>query len=158
LPSSLLEIGEESFRGCHGLKGIELPLSLQKLRARAFRNCIGLTDVPKFPPFLASIADDAFEGCDGLIGVQEAIQQHRKQYKQWKARCNVLCCISRVDSDYRLEVVENDGLLGSATSNAFLARFPLDGQIIFLATTFVDGEGKLANGISRHIFSYLPNA
>jgi hypothetical protein len=68
--------------------------------------------------------------------------------------------ISKVDSDYRLEceVVENNGLLGSDSSNAFLSDFSAEGQLIYKATAFVDGEGMLGNGISRHIFSYLPIA
>jgi hypothetical protein len=63
-----------------------------------------------------------------------------------------------VDSDYRLEVVENNGLLGSDSSNAFLADFTAEGRLIYKATAFVGGEGKLGNGITRDIFSYLQKA
>jgi hypothetical protein len=38
----------------------------------------------------------------------------------------------------------------------FLSGYPEDAQLIYKATAHVDGEGKLGNGISRHIFSYLP--
>jgi hypothetical protein len=69
-----------------------------------------------------------------------------------------LCCISRVDSAYRLEVERDGGTLRSAASNTFLARYSPEAQIIYKATAHVDGEGKLTNGISRHIFSYLPTA
>jgi hypothetical protein len=93
-----------------------------------------------------------------LTGVStQDIQQHRKQYKQWKARDNVLCCISRMDSAYRVLVERDGSIRNSVASNAFLALYPEDAQLIYQAAAHVDGEGKLGNGISRHIFSYLPN-
>jgi hypothetical protein len=70
----------------------------------------------------------------------------------------VLCCLSKVDSDYCRDVEANGGTLRSTLSNAFFANFEPDAQLIYKATAFVDGEGKLGNGISRLIFSYLPNA
>jgi hypothetical protein len=149
-PSTLLEIATGAFNGCTGLKGeLELPESLQFLGDRAFEGCTGLTETIKLPPFLAFIDGNAFDGCTGLTGVQEAIQLHRRRFNQWKARCILLMIISRMDSAYRREVTENNGLLYSPSSNAFLARFPLDGQIIYKAIAFVDGEGKLGNGIRR---------
>jgi hypothetical protein len=162
LGSTLLKIGKQSFAGCKGLKGLlKLPQSLRSLGARAFSDCTNLTDEVKFPPFLSSIADDAFLGCTGLTGIREAIQQHFKQYNQWKARGNVLMIISRVNSDYRRDVEGNAGVLLSAASNAnFLSDFSPEGQLIYKAVAFVvDGEGKpLGNAICRLIFSYLPAA
>jgi hypothetical protein len=61
----------------------------------------------------------AFNGCTGLIGVQENVKTHIQQLKQWKARGNVLCCISMMDFDYRLEVEGNGGTRGSDLSNDF---------------------------------------
>jgi hypothetical protein len=48
-----------------------------------------------------------------------------------------------VDSDYRRDVEANGGTLRSALSNAFFANFSPEGQLIYKATAFVDGEGKL---------------
>jgi hypothetical protein len=85
----------------------------------------------------------------------EDIRQYRKRYNQWKARCIAMCCISRMDSEYRHEVKAKGGNLGTASSNAFLALYSKDGQLIYKATAFDDGV-LLGNGIARLIFSYLP--
>jgi hypothetical protein len=155
LPPTTLQIGIRAFDGCISLTGeLKLPQSLRSIASRAFKDCIGFTGEVEFPPFLSSIADDAFDGCIGLVGLKEAIQKHRKIIKHWKKHCNVLMTISRVDSDYRLEVEEDGGTLYSTVSNAFFANFEPEGQLIYKALAFVDGEGKLGNGIARLIFAY----
>jgi hypothetical protein len=144
------------FAGCTGLTILNLPSSLQSIGQWAFNGCTGLTGPLIIPPFVSFIHPNAFNGCSGLTNVEQSITEHFKRFNQWRARGNILCCMSMVDSDYRREVEANGGTRGSALSNAFLSNYSLDAQLIYKAIAHVDGESELGNGISRHIFSYLP--
>jgi Ran GTPase-activating protein (RanGAP) involved in mRNA processing and transport len=63
-----------------------------------------------------------------------------------------------MDSLFRQYVERLGGVLHSDLSNAFFATILPEAQLIYKATAHVDGESELGNGISRHIFSYLPTA
>lgn len=67
LPESLLEIGDEVFKGFKVLGEVKLPSSLQRIGNGAFRDC------PKFwctlPENLISIGEMAFESCTTLSKV-----------------------------------------------------------------------------------------
>lgn len=69
LPSSLVEIGEGSFRGCEKLVELALPAGLESLPANAFNGCTALRSVT-FGESLASIGDGAFYDCSSLESVE----------------------------------------------------------------------------------------
>jgi hypothetical protein len=149
-------IEEWCFAGCAGLIVLNLPSSLHIIRKWAFRNCTSLTDPLIIPPFVKYIHPQAFEGCTGMPGRQQAIVKHFQRYESWKTRGNVLMTLITFDEEYRRVVEENGGRLHSELSNAFLADYSKDAQLIYKATAHVDGTDNLANGICRIILSFLP--
>ena len=91
-----------------------------------------------------------------MTGVQQAIEQHFERFESWKARGIVLMILIRFDERYRRVVEANGSRLHSAESNAFLADYSFEAQLIYKATGHVDGTDRMANGICRMIISFLP--
>ena len=68
LPDSVKEIGNYAFEGCSGLSEIIIPDSVEKIGYGAFENCSGLTNI-SIPAGITSIEWSAFEGCSRLACV-----------------------------------------------------------------------------------------
>ena len=68
LPEGLLEIGQESFRGCSALQQIILPKSLQIIGSTAFKECCSLAEII-IPEKLKAIRASAFEKCTCLTEI-----------------------------------------------------------------------------------------
>jgi hypothetical protein len=149
-------IAEGCFAHCTGLTILKLPSSLQSIGKWAFEDCIGLTGPLIIPSFVKFIHSLAFQGCTGMPGRQQAIEAHFTSFNSWKARGNVLMTLIRFDEEYRRVVEKNGGTLRSALSNSFLSDYSNDAQLIYKATTHVDGTDNLANGICRLVISFLP--
>lgn len=67
-PESLETIGNDAFRECKGLTGLDLSKSkVTALNQFAFQNCSRLTTI-KLPNNLTSIGNYVFQGCTGLTG------------------------------------------------------------------------------------------
>lgn len=68
IPSTVKEIGESAFWGCHGLTSVTIPNSVTSVGSGAFQLCGGLTSIT-IPNSVTSIGSEAFWGCDGLTSV-----------------------------------------------------------------------------------------
>jgi hypothetical protein len=144
------------FCNCTGLTLLVLPSSLQSIGYRAFGYCTGLTGPLIIPSFVSFIDPDASWECDGMTGVKPSIDEHNERFESWKARGNVLMTLIRFDKEYRREVEDKGHRLHSAVSNAFLANYSFEAQLIYKAAAHIDGTDGLANGICRLICSFLP--
>ena len=67
-PSSLVEIGWNTFKKCPKIEEIKLPYSLEKLGNFAFAYCRGLQKVT-LSPKMTTIDGDTFRGCSSLTTV-----------------------------------------------------------------------------------------
>ena len=65
---SVTSIGEDTFKGCSGLKSVTIPDSVTSIGGGAFAGCICLTSVT-IPDSVTSIGDQAFYDCSGLTSV-----------------------------------------------------------------------------------------
>jgi hypothetical protein len=68
LPSSLISIGDQAFRGCTGLTEVSFPSLLSTIGYGAFWGCTGLPSVI-IPETLTAIGDNVFSDCTGLTAV-----------------------------------------------------------------------------------------
>ena len=68
LPEGIEIIGKCAFAGCSALQSAELPTTLISIGANAFKGCASLTRV-LLPDNLKTLGDCAFEGCSSLEGV-----------------------------------------------------------------------------------------
>ena len=69
IPSSVTSIGVWSFCGCGGLTSIEIPSSVTSIGNSAFRDCSGFTNVI-ISSSVTSIGKFAFWGCRGLTSIE----------------------------------------------------------------------------------------
>lgn len=69
LPSSLLTIGKEVFKGCKNLQSVAFPSNLESIDASAFQGCTALQAV-SLPTTLKTIGDNAFQGCTAMTEVR----------------------------------------------------------------------------------------
>ena len=69
IPSTVEEIGEETFMNCINLTSISIPNSVQKIGAFAFKGCKSLKEI-KLPNSVKEIGRKAFEGCSGLESIK----------------------------------------------------------------------------------------
>jgi hypothetical protein len=68
--NALTEIGNDTFRDCHGIVGtLTIPNSCTKIGPYAFNNCTGLTGTLVIPNSLTSVNTCTFAGCTGLVGL-----------------------------------------------------------------------------------------
>jgi len=68
LPSSLISIGDYSFKNCTNVTSIVLPSSVTSIGTSAFEDCSGLTSII-LSSSLTSIGDFAFQSCSGLTSI-----------------------------------------------------------------------------------------
>ena len=68
MPATVERILEGAFRGCIELKEIVWSDSPKLIGASAFRDCHGLTNVV-IPDTVTSIGESAFQNCDGLVSI-----------------------------------------------------------------------------------------
>ncbi len=68
IPDSVISIGNKAFRGCIGLTEITIPNSVTSIESAAFEDCTGLTEIA-IPNSVTSIVGPAFRGCTGLTRV-----------------------------------------------------------------------------------------
>jgi len=68
LHTNIKEIGESAFMGCTGLKEIELPNGVQKIKDYAFGNCTEVKTI-KLPASISEIKWYAFSSCKNLSDV-----------------------------------------------------------------------------------------
>ncbi|KAL7538587.1 hypothetical protein ACHAXR_008657, partial [Thalassiosira sp. AJA248-18] len=75
-PSTLTEIGVDSFWGCIQLKEVVLNEGLQKIGQFAFAKCKSLESI-KFPSTLSEVGKYAFHNCANLleVGLNEGLQK-----------------------------------------------------------------------------------
>ncbi len=76
IPSSVEKIGEQAFVDCDTLESIDIPDSVEQMKAWAFFGCTGLKQV-NFPQNLKYIGMDCFTGCSSLesIVIPEGVTQ-----------------------------------------------------------------------------------
>ena len=65
IPSSVISIGDSTFRSCCSLSDIIIPSSVTRIGNYAFLNCRSLSEVV-VPSSVTSIGKNAFEGCSSL--------------------------------------------------------------------------------------------
>ncbi|MBO4389848.1 MAG: leucine-rich repeat protein [Lachnospiraceae bacterium] len=75
VPKGITAIGKSCFFDKKGVVSISLPASLKEIRANAFLNCIGLTEVT-FQSGEVSLDDKAFRGCCNLKKVKVAGEEY----------------------------------------------------------------------------------
>lgn len=68
LPSTVRNIGNQSFAHCRELTSVTVPEGVSKISDSMFYGCSGLTNIT-IPSSVRRIETDAFRGCDGLIEV-----------------------------------------------------------------------------------------
>ena len=68
IPNSVMEIGENAFRGCSNLTNIYFPNSMTTIGNYAFDDCKGLTSVT-IPDNVTYIGDYAFKNCTNVTDV-----------------------------------------------------------------------------------------
>lgn len=68
IPDTVIEIGDEAFKGHGQLRSVEIPDSVTAIGADAFRDCALLESVD-LPDSVVSIGDSAFRDCSGLKSV-----------------------------------------------------------------------------------------
>ena len=68
LPSSIINIRENSFGYCSSLTSITIPNSVTGIGSSAFQSCSGLTNIT-IPNSVISIGSFAFSGCSGLTSI-----------------------------------------------------------------------------------------
>ena len=75
LPNTIIRLQSDSFHGCSALTHINFSDSLVYIDEHAFYKCTGLT-VIELPDKVTRIADSAFAGCSGLteIKLSESLQ------------------------------------------------------------------------------------
>lgn len=64
-PSTLTQIGANSFSGCEKLENVELPSGVTQIGQYAFLNCTGLKTI-KIPKTVTNIGSDTFKDCTNL--------------------------------------------------------------------------------------------
>ena len=91
LPEGIESIEDSAFFKCHGLRNIQLPLTLKRMGQQAFDECTalvelsipeGITEIPSFfayyctslqkvvlPSTIKTIGQDAFRGCESLYEI-----------------------------------------------------------------------------------------
>ncbi len=67
LPNTIIEIGVGAFRGCP-IKEINIPLSVERIKTRAFNACDVLENV-FIPENVYEIGYEAFSGCEKLVSI-----------------------------------------------------------------------------------------
>ena len=70
LPEGLEEISEEAFHGCKTIEEVYCPLTLKKIRRRAFMNCTSLKIINIDNCILSYIENSTFAGCSKLVDVK----------------------------------------------------------------------------------------
>ena len=84
LPSTVTEIGDDTFRGCSNLREVIFNDGLQKIGDYAFCNCTSLESVT-LPSTIVEIGDYAFQSCSNLREVElNGVPQNVK----YQAFCN----------------------------------------------------------------------
>lgn len=68
IPTNVIKIGDEAFRGCSGLMSIPIPESITEIGNYAFAYCSELSSI-LFPCSITRIGDFAFFGCTELTSV-----------------------------------------------------------------------------------------
>ena len=61
-------IGDEAFKSCGDLKGVNIPNGVMSIGVSAFEECRSLTSID-IPDSVTSIGDDAFRNCDSLTSI-----------------------------------------------------------------------------------------
>lgn len=83
IPDSVTEIGRSAFKGCTGLKSVEIQAKLKSIDGM-FENCISLETVT-FPASISKIDEAAFKGCTALktINVPAKKADYYKKRLPW---------------------------------------------------------------------------
>jgi len=68
IPTNVVKIGDEAFRGCSGLTSIIIPNSVTEIGSFTFAYCTGLSSI-SFPNSVTGIGEFAFSGCTELTSV-----------------------------------------------------------------------------------------
>lgn len=65
LPEGLIEIGRNAFRGCTGIKGVEIPSTVTEIGSGAFYGCRSIKEFT-FPDGLTHISSEVLADCENL--------------------------------------------------------------------------------------------
>jgi len=76
LPSSIKEIGDNTFYGCKSLKSVNIPDSVERIGNGAFCSCINLVSI-NLPSSIKVIGHNTFYGCKSLksINIPDSVER-----------------------------------------------------------------------------------
>ena len=69
IPSTVTELGAETFRGCGNLKDVKIPSGITRIQDGTFRDCNSLENM-EIPSSVINIGNGAFGDCEGLKSIK----------------------------------------------------------------------------------------
>lgn len=93
LPSGVVSIADNAFRGCHTLSRVRLPDTLAEIGASAFSECVSLERV-SLPRGLERIGNFAFSGCRSLskISIPDTVERIGHDLFMGASENICICC------------------------------------------------------------------
>ncbi|MBQ2755344.1 MAG: leucine-rich repeat domain-containing protein, partial [Oscillospiraceae bacterium] len=89
IPNTVVQIGDDAFRGCVCLEEVHIPEGVINIGFSAFRDCKSLRKVT-FPNSLKKIGGQAFEHCESLVELSFPDSLSQIEQNAFIACCNLI--------------------------------------------------------------------